>query len=211
MLVLLHLASGFGPQQCSDNEQRCDRAHLHLQVRRCLCASLTFDFSPSFTTFFLGLLQSLVSVSVYGSPSLCLSCKHVVTTSSCLVFFVVWFQFQSIVLLPCVCLVNMSLPPRLERRRQRPASQLPLGFELRALVQAYPACSPTHQSRRRATLCVTSPPKLLKRHFPRATKEAFCEVTSFARILVESKHGRVAVTSQAHRTHVRRADDKRVK
>ena len=130
MLVLLHLASGFGPQQCSDNERRCDHAHLHLQVRRCLCASLTFDFSPSFTTFFLGLLQSLVSVSVYGSPSLCLSCKHVVTTSSCLVFFVVWFQFQSIVLLPCVCLVNMSLPPRLERRRQRPASQLPLGFEL---------------------------------------------------------------------------------
>ena len=169
-----------------------DRANRHLQVRRCLCASLTFDFSPSFTTFFLCLLQSLVSVSVYGSPSLCLSCKRVVTTSSCLVFFVVWFQSRSIVLLPCVCLVNMSLPPRLERRRQRPASQLPPGS-------------------RRATLCVASPSKLLKRHFPRATKEAFCEATSVAGSLAESKHGRVAVTSQAHRKHVRRAGDKRVK
>ena len=82
MLLLLHLASWFGLKQCSDNEQRCDSAHLHLQVRRCLCSPLTFCFSPSLPVFFFGLLNCLVSVSVNCSPSLCLSYKHVVATFS---------------------------------------------------------------------------------------------------------------------------------
>ena len=127
MLLLLHLASWFGLKQCSDNEQRCDSAHLHLQVRRCLCSPLTFCFSPSLPVFFFGLLNCLVSVSVNCSPSLCLSYKHVVATFS-----------------------GAALQ----------ASGFAAAAGLRSYAQAYQASSPTHQSRRRAMLCVASPAKL---------------------------------------------------
>ena len=162
MLLLLHLASWFGLKQCSDNEQRCDSAHLHLQVRRCLCSPLTFCFSPSLPVFFFGLLNCLVSVSVNCSPSLCLSYKHVVATFS-----------------------GAALQ----------ASGFAAAAGLRSYAQAYQASSPTHQSRRRA----------------RATKAALCGANSFAGILVQSKHGRVAVTSQARRKRVRRAGDNHVR
>ena len=65
---------------------------------------------------------------VYAHPSRFAS--HLRSLCFSLVYLTVSFQFQSIVLLHCVCPINMSSTPPLERRCKRPASWPPLGLDL---------------------------------------------------------------------------------